>query len=217
MMGSLLPPGVVVVEAEPEMWEAPLLPEEARLVARALPRRRREFSAGRACARLGLSRLGFPAAPLLAGPDRAPIWPQGAVGSITHCAGYCAAAVARESDLRGLGIDAEVNQPLPEGVAELVCTASEQAWAAAAPGNEVNWPTLIFSAKESVYKAWYTITRQWLGYLDAELSVDCGSAAFEARLLVPAPAALGSAFQCFRGSFAANPAHIFTAVSLSAA
>lgn len=216
MMRSLLPPAVVVVEAEPEMWEAPLLPEEARLVARALPLRRREFSAGRACARLGLSRLGFPAAPLLSGPDRAPIWPQGAVGSITHSAGYCAAAVARESEVRGLGIDAEANQPLPEGVAELVCTASEQAWAAVAPGNEVNWPTLIFSAKESVYKAWHAVTGQWLGYLDAELSVDCGSGAFEARLLVPAPAALGSGFESFRGSFAATPAHLFTAVCVSA-
>ena len=216
MMASLLPRGVVLVEAEPEMWEAPLLPEEARMVARALPRRRREFSAGRACARLGLSRLGFPAAPLLSGPDRAPIWPQGAVGSITHCAGYCAAAVALESDVRGLGIDAEVNQPLPEGVADLVCTASEQAWAGAALGNEINWPTLIFSAKESVYKAWHTLTRQWLGYLDAELSLDPDSAGFQARLLVPAPPALGPGFQCFRGSFAANPAHVFTAVTVSA-
>ena len=215
MMRSLLPPAVVVVEAEPEMWEAPLLPEEARLVARALPRRRREFTAGRACARLGLSRLGFPPAPLLSGPDRAPIWPQGAVGSITHSAGYCAAAVARESEVRGLGIDAEANQPLPEGVAELVCTASEQAWAATAPGNEINWPTLIFSAKESVYKAWHAVTSQWLGYLDAELSVDCGSGAFEARLLVPAPAALGSGFESFRGSFAAAPAHLFTAVCVA--
>jgi 4'-phosphopantetheinyl transferase EntD len=124
--------------------------------------------------------------------------------------------VALESDVRGLGIDAEVNQPLPEGVADLICTASEQAWAGAALGHEINWPTLIFSAKESVYKAWHTLTRQWLGYLDAELSLDPDSAGFEARLLVPAPPALGPGFQCFRGSFAANPAHVFTAVTVSA-
>jgi 4'-phosphopantetheinyl transferase EntD len=215
MMERLLPPGVEVVEAEPEMWEAELLPEEAELVSRAVPRRRREFAAGRACARLGLSRLGFPPAPLLSGSDRAPLWPEGAVGSITHCPGYAAAAVARAAEMRGLGIDAEVNQPLPEGVAELVCTPAERTWAAAAPAGMINWPTLIFSAKESVYKAWQPLTGDWLGYLDAELMIDSDAGAFEARLMVDRPPVLGSAFGGFRGRFAASRAHLFTAVSLS--
>lgn len=215
MMERLLPPGVEVVEAEPLMWEAELLPEEAELVSRAVPRRRREFAAGRACARLGLSRLGFPPAPLLSGSDRAPLWPEGAVGSITHCPGYAAAAVARAAEMRGLGIDAEVNQPLPEGVAELVCTPAERAWAAAAPVGVINWPTLVFSAKESVYKAWQPLTGDWLGYLDAELTIDSDTGAFEARLRVDPPPVLGSAFGCFRGRFAASRAHLFTAVSLS--
>jgi 4'-phosphopantetheinyl transferase EntD len=214
MMERLLPPCVAVVEAEPEMWDAELLKGEAELVTRALPRRRREFAAGRACARLGLSRLGFPQAPLLSGPERAPLWPEGAVGSITHCAGYAAAAVARASEVRGLGIDAEINKPLPEGVAELVCSASERAWAAAAPAGMINWPTLIFSAKESVYKAWQPLTGEWLGYLDAELTIDSDSDAFEVRLLVTPPAVLGPGFQGFRGRFAANRAHLFTAVGL---
>jgi 4'-phosphopantetheinyl transferase EntD len=214
MMERLLPPCVAVVEAEPRMWEAELLSEEAELVSRAVPRRRREFAAGRACARLGLSRLGFPPAPLLSGSDRAPLWPEGAVGSITHCPGYAAAAVARAAEIRALGIDAEVNEPLPEGVAELVCSPAERAWAAAAPAGTVNWMTLVFSAKESVYKAWQPLTGDWLGYLDAELTIDSGSNAFEARLLVTPPAILGKAFQGFRGSFAASPDHLFTAVSV---
>jgi 4'-phosphopantetheinyl transferase EntD len=217
MMERLLPPCVEVVEAEPEMWEAELLNGEAELVARAVPRRRREFAAGRACARAGLSRLGFPPVPLLSGPDRAPLWPKGAVGSITHCAGYAAAAVARAAEMRGLGIDAEVNQPLPEGVADLVCSPSELAWAAAAPVGMVNWPTLIFSAKESIYKTWQPLTGDWLGYLDAELTIDSGSEAFVARLLVTPPTVLGPGFQGFRGRFAANRAHLFTAVGLFSA
>ena len=213
-MEQLLPAWVTVVEAAPEMWEAEPLPEEAGLVSRAVPRRRREFAAGRACARLGLSRLGFPQGPLLSGPDRAPLWPEGAVGSITHCAGYAAAAVARSTQVRGLGIDAELNRPLPEGVAELVCSASERAWAAAAPENGINWPTLIFSAKESLYKAWQPLTHTWLGHLDVELTVDDGSGAFQGRLLIPVPPALGRDFDVFRGRFAANSAHLFTAVAI---
>ena len=214
MMEQLLPACVAVVEGEPQMWEAELLSEEAELVSRAVPRRRREFAAGRACARLGLSRLGFPPAPLLSGSDRAPIWPEGAVGSITHCPGYAAAAVARAADMRALGIDAEVNQPLPEGVAELVCSPAERAWAAAAPAGLINWMTLVFSAKESVFKAWQPLTGDWLGYLDAELTIDSGSEAFVARLLVTPPAVLGPGFQGFQGRFAANRAHLFTAVAL---
>src|SRR5438132_715206 len=111
-MDRLVPVRVVVVEATQAEWDSQLLPEEARLVATAVGRRRREFAAGRACARLALGRLGFPEAPLLSGPDRAPVWPEAAVGSITHCPGYCAAAVARRGAVRSLGIDAELHQPL---------------------------------------------------------------------------------------------------------
>src|SRR5207245_11366486 len=115
-------------------------------------RSRREFAAGRACARAALHRLGFPRGPLLSGADRAPIWPAGAVGSITHCPGYCAAAVARRRDVRALGIDAELNEPLPDGVAELVCTETELTWTAMSAPRGTHWQALIFSAKESVYK-----------------------------------------------------------------
>jgi len=72
-----------------------LFPEEEMLVARATEKRRQEFTAGRECARSALSALGVQAAPILRGYRGAPQWPDGIVGSIAHCAGYCAAAVAR--------------------------------------------------------------------------------------------------------------------------
>jgi len=214
MMERLLPAQVVAVEATPSEWGAALLPEEARLVARAVSRRRREFAAGRACARAALGRLGFPPVPLLPGPDRAPLWPEAAVGSITHCPGYCAAAVARRETVRSLGIDAELNQPLPDGVAELVCTDSELAWARRTARRGTSWEALIFSAKESVYKAWQPLTGEWLGYLDAELTLDPGRGAFEARLLRPAHPVLGKDLSSFPGRFAVTPTHVLTAVTL---
>jgi 4'-phosphopantetheinyl transferase EntD len=216
MIGGLVPAAAVVVEADPAMWEEDgLLPEEALAVARAVEKRRREYAAGRACARRALARLGVPPAPLLSGADRAPIWPDGIVGAITHSDGYCAAAVAPSSALRSIGIDAEVNNPLPDGVDRHVLTEAELAWTAeigAADG--INWPTLIFSAKESVYKAWHPLTREWLGYLDAEVTFDRTCRTFSARLLVPVPAVLGAGFEAFHGRFAATSRHVFSTVAM---
>jgi 4'-phosphopantetheinyl transferase EntD len=213
-MDRLLPAEVAVAEATRREWDSELLPEEARHVASAVDRRRREFAAGRACARLALGRLGLQAGPLLPGPDRAPVWPEGTVGSITHCTDYCAAAVARRGAVRALGIDAELNAPLPPGVAELVCTEAELAWTSMGAQRGTNWQVLIFSAKESVYKSWQPLTGEWLGYLDAELSIDPGQGSFEARLLVPAHPALGKRFSGFHGRFAMTPSHVLTAVAL---
>lgn len=213
MIGTLLPAAVVTVEAGDADWTAPLPPEEEALVARAIEKRRREFTAGRTCARRALERLGYEAVPVLAGPRREPLWPPGVVGAITHCRGYCAAAVARREDVRCLGIDAEVRGPLPAGVAELVCTERERGWAAAQPDD--HWGTLVFSAKESVYKAWYPVTERWLGYLDADLTFDPERACFDARVL-PQEAADAFPWNPLRGRFAVGPGHVFTAVAVPA-
>ena len=70
----------------------------------------------RTCARIALGRLGLPPAPLLSGPKREPLWPDGVVGSITHCDGYRAVAVARADQLASIGIDAEPHAELPAGI-----------------------------------------------------------------------------------------------------
>jgi 4'-phosphopantetheinyl transferase EntD len=213
VIAHLLPAEVVTVEAAEADWTAPLLPEEEPLVARAIEKRRREFSAGRACARRALARLGFPGFPLLVGPRREPLWPPGIVGAITHCRGYCAAAVARVEDVRSLGIDAELRAPLPDGVAELVCTEPERRWTAALDGD--HWGTLVFSAKESVYKTWYPVARRWLDYKDAELTVEPERGCFSARILL---ADAGGAFPWnpLAGRFAVDDERVYTAIAVPA-
>ncbi len=135
------------------------------------------------------------------------------MGAITHCRGYCAAAVARATELRTLGIDAELRGPLPQGVIDLVCTEQERRQVAELPGD--HWATLLFSAKESIYKAWYPVAQRWLGYLDAELTIDADQDCFSARILV------GGAEEVFwsnpvRGRFALSDERVFTAVVVPA-
>jgi len=126
MIGSLLPPGVVAYEEFSDLPGEPPFPGEQALIAKAVEGRRREFITARRCARRALADLGHPPAPILSGTRREPLWPAGISGSITHCAGYRAAAVAPARHLAGLGVDAEPNGPLPDGVEESVAAAGER-------------------------------------------------------------------------------------------
>ncbi|CAO5237865.1 4'-phosphopantetheinyl transferase family protein [Frankia sp. AgKG'84/4] len=178
MLASLLPAAVVAVEAFEDDPGAVLFPEESALLAKAVDKRRREFTTARVCAHRALRTLGLPPAPILPGPRGAPSWPDGVVGSITHCAGYRAAAVARASELCTIGIDAEPNEANPQGVTQEITVAAERGWLAAhlAARPAVRWDRLLFSAKESVYKAWFPLAQRWLGFEDAELVIDPGTA-----------------------------------------
>jgi 4'-phosphopantetheinyl transferase EntD len=185
-----------------------LFPEEEAAIARAVDKRRREFTSVRACARKALAALGRPPAPLVPGERGAPRWPDGIVGSMTHCDGYRACVLARAADFASIGIDAEPNLPLPEGVQEMVCLAAERAHLTAladtSPGT--CWDRLLFSAKESVYKAWFPLTRSWLGFEDAsiEFSPDGG---FTARILIPAP------IPGFSGRWLCDGEHVLTVIA----
>ena len=160
----MVPSGVAVAEAFADPPHAELYPEEEALLGRAVKKRRLEFATARRCAREALATLGLPPSPILPGPRGAPCWPAGVVGSITHCAGYRAAALARVRDMAAIGVDAEPDEPLPEGVREAIARPEELAMlttlSAAEPG--VSWDKLLFSAKESVYKTWFPLTHRWL-------------------------------------------------------
>src|SRR5215470_7219682 len=178
LIAGLLPPTVAVAESAggPPAAGPALFPAEAAAVRTAGPRRRAEFTAGRLCARAALARLGVPAAPILPGPAGEPQWPPGVTGSITHCSGYLACAVARAADVAAIGIDAEPDAGLPAGLIETVATGAERAWIRrqAAAGPAVCWDRLLFSAKEAVGKLWYPLTGQWLGFHQAAVGLAAG-------------------------------------------
>ncbi|WP_460370189.1 4'-phosphopantetheinyl transferase family protein, partial [Actinocorallia lasiicapitis] len=123
----------------------------------------------------------------------APVWPDGVTGSITHCAGYHAAAVAPAAEVAALGIDADPHLPLPDGVLDAIALPGELArlrnLKAADPA--ICWDLLLFSAKESVYKTWFPLTRRRLDFDGADLEFH-RDGTFTASILVPGvPEVLG--------------------------
>src|SRR5262245_10837885 len=109
MIERLLPAGVVAIEAFDDIPGEPIFPGEEEFAANAVESRRREFVTARRCAREALARLGCSPIPIRSGLMGEPQWPAGFVGSITHTAGFRAAAVTPRSLLASLGIDAERN------------------------------------------------------------------------------------------------------------
>ncbi|MEU2555016.1 4'-phosphopantetheinyl transferase [Streptomyces sp. NPDC014684] len=223
MIEELLPESVVAVESrgDQDTDEAHLYPQERLLVARAVSKRRREFTAARVCARRAMEKLGVPPQPVLTGERGAPVWPDGLAGSMTHCDGYRAAALVRAADLASLGIDAEPHAPLPDGVFGTIALPAEQdrhrTLSAARPA--VHFDRLLFSAKESVYKAWFPLTRAWLDFSEAdiELTTEPGQDArgrFHARLLVPGPLVGGVRVSAFRGSWLVRDGLVLSAVAV---
>ncbi|MFH8440417.1 4'-phosphopantetheinyl transferase [Streptomyces sp. NPDC018026] len=223
MIEELLPGTVVTVEAfdQDDAAHLPLYPEEEEIVARAVAKRRREFTVVRSCARRAMEKLGVPAQPVLTGERGAPRWPDGLAGSMTHCDGYCAAALVRLTDLASLGIDAEPDGPLPDGVLETIALPAEVALlrrlGGARPG--VHWDRLLFSAKESVYKAWYPLTGQWLDFAEADIEIrvdpaDPRRGTLHAALLVPGPTVDGRRLSGFDGRWSARDGLVTTAVTV---
>ncbi|WP_448760478.1 4'-phosphopantetheinyl transferase family protein [Actinomyces oricola] len=180
-LASLLPDSAICSESGEEEVTASFAQEE-RLVATATSGRRSEFFGGRACARRALRGFGVPDAPI-GRIGRRPVWPDGFVGSITHCSGYRAAAVARARDLVALGIDAEPNAALPRNVLRLIASTAERDALAELPDAGPHWDRLLFSAKESVFKAWSPVMDTQLGFKEAEIEIDPAAGRFRARLL----------------------------------
>jgi len=221
MIGELLPADAVSVELfedllDPERYpEARLFPEEEAVIAQAVEKRRREFTSVRVCARRAMAGLGFGPLPLIPGERGAPGWPAGVVGSMTHCDGYRAAAVAWDKSVASLGIDAEPAQPLPAGVAGVVTVEPERghlaALAAAHPA--VPWDRLLFSAKESVYKTWFPLMRIWLDFHEARITFRVDGT-FTARLLVPGPTVDGQTLDTFNGRWLVRNGLAVTAIAV---
>lgn len=216
-METIVPRCVAVVDTFGDR-DTDLYPEEQAAVARAVDKRRREFTTVRACAREAMARLGVAPAPIVPGPHGAPTWPAGVIGSMTHCQGYRASALALRRDVLTIGIDAEPDAPLPDGVLSSVALDSEVAalgrLAATHPG--VAWDRLLFSAKESVYKAWFPLTGKWLDFAEAEISFAPETREFTARLLVPGPETPAGRLDGFSGRWLTRQGILATAIVLTA-
>ena len=125
--------------------------------------------------------LGHGEGPVLSGDKREPLWPQGVIGSISHSGKCCLAALSCDPKLLSLGIDIETREGIKPGVRDLVCTQEDLEGLGAERGNP-EWWKLIFSAKESIYKALYPLLQRWIGFSQASLSFDFSTGTYNAIL-----------------------------------
>lgn len=147
--------------------------EERRIVGAAVDSRKAEFGDGRWCAHRALRGLGIDGA-ILRGDKGRPLFPGPVTGTISHTRGLRVALVGRTDRWRSLGLDVEVAQRLPDGVLSAVSSPLErrslQRAAQRAPGRSLG--TVLFSAKEAVYKAWFPLVGRFLDFDEVELHLD---------------------------------------------
>jgi 4'-phosphopantetheinyl transferase EntD len=215
----VLPASAATAEEFGDLAAVELFPEERACVDGAVEKRRREFATARACAHRAIERLGLPRQPIGRRSAGEPRWPAGVVGSITHCQGYRACAVAHASDLAMLGIDAEPNAALPAGVLTAIATDAELAHVRSLSRDlpSVPWDRLLFSAKECVYKACFPYVRRLLDFDAAVLTFDASASTFSARLRVSVPLPGPERLQTLSGRWLAREDLLLTGMALERA
>lgn len=179
-IARLLPPGVAVSAGLIADSATPLAATELPATARMSARRLREFSAGRHHARSALGRLGLHPAAVAVGPDRAPRWPAGFVGSISHAGDVVVAVAAPCAATRAIGIDLEPAVALDDDLLRRVCRPEECDRLTALP-SPLQRAKLIFSAKESLYKCVAPVMGIFLEFDDVEILFDDHLQRFRAR------------------------------------
>lgn len=170
---ALAPMGAVMEVAMIDQHSDELLPQERQFVESWAPHRQREFAMGRMCARRALDSLVAGVASLLPDADGIPQWPEGVVGSISHCRGVAMATVANSADCRLLGLDLEKINRLSAGAINKVLHPIEESFAC---GDQLK-ASILFSLKEAFYKAQFPKWRAEGNFRDLALEVDLANGA----------------------------------------
>ncbi|OBA60233.1 4'-phosphopantetheinyl transferase [Mycobacterium sp. 1100029.7] len=198
------------------------LPEEEALIAKSVAKRRNEFITVRHCARVALGELGLPPVPILKGDKGQPCWPDGVVGSLTHCTGYRGAVVGRSVAVRSVGIDAEPHDVLPNGVLDAISLPAERGEIPQVMPDGLHWDRILFCAKEATYKAWFPLTKRWLGFEDAHITFEADDSgagsgfrgSFVSRILIDPEALAGPPLTELRGRWSVERELVLTAIVL---
>ena len=170
---------ILIAVAEIKLCQGELNPDELSCVSEAVPKRVREFTAGRILARRTLSAMNVRKSSILADENRCPLWPGGIVGSISHTDDRVGVALARANNYLSLGFDIEARGAVTSELQEIVLTKGEKA---RIEGNSVpDFATLVFSCKESIYKAVFPLVGEFFEFHDIE--IDLTDEGFTARCL----------------------------------
>lgn len=172
---SILPKGLLldgdaICDEEPTV----LFPVEYDYIQNAVPKRQREFICGRKVSRRLLLQFGYSSIPVLMDKCGCPIWPVGMAGSITHTDDYCLVTLGKQSVIPSIGIDLEKADSVEPNLWPLLFTDKEIA-RLNVEGNLMtrnHLATLLFSAKEALYKCHYPVDRKRLDFKDISVKFD---------------------------------------------
>jgi 4'-phosphopantetheinyl transferase EntD len=217
LLPAVLPDLVFAAELYDDPPDLLPLPEEEPLVARSVAKRRNEFVTVRHCARIALGEIGVGPVPILKGEKGEPCWPDGVVGSLTHCEGFRGAVVGRQGEVRSVGIDAEPHDVLPRGVLDAISLPVERSQLSALPP-DLHWDRILFCAKEATYKAWFPLTHRWLGFEDAHITFTLdgsgNTGSFQSRILIDPAAEHGPPLTTLAGRWSVARGIALTAITL---
>lgn len=176
--------------------ESMLYPEELGILGlKAVLKRRVEFCIGRSAAHSALSQIGINRFPILKGAYNEPLWPKGVVGAISHSGELAIAAVARKEDTAGIGLDIErIDETIPADIIKVVCTIREANWVNEIKERSLERLVMIFSAKESAFKAFFPISNKFITCSDAELIWHEDLGRFKGNLLTEVAAEYGEGY-----------------------
>ncbi|MCZ4351258.1 4'-phosphopantetheinyl transferase superfamily protein [Roseovarius aestuarii] len=178
---AMFPADVTVRLSDPRETHPAPWPTEAGAIPRAGPKRQAEFAAGRAAIRRAMQAMGHAPKAVDVGPDRAPIWPNGMIGSLSHCDRLCIAALGHSDRLRSIGVDVEEDIALSHDLIPEICSLAERAWLSSQPeGQRGQLAKLIFCAKECAYKCQYPVSQTLFDFDTLEITPDLDTGQFEA-------------------------------------
>lgn len=144
--------------------------EWALLSEKAVWKRQQQFAMGRVAAHKAMEQLGIAPSPILRGPHDEPLWPSGLIGSISHSQEWAVAAVAQKCDSRGVGIDIEyIDKAVSWSLANHISNPEERPWLEEIASLRYLRFFLLFSAKETIFKAMYPQHYVFLEFQDATL------------------------------------------------
>lgn len=189
----------------------------------AVQKRKAEFIAGRYCARTALAQLDDHSdtanedVAIGIGASREPLWPQGFVGSITHTQGYASAVVAHQHKVRALGVDSEawIEPGRAGNISQQILTPREShAGHMHLLGSQQHYLTLVFSAKESLFKCLFPVVHRFFDFHAAiiiPLSSERARGEFRFELQEDLSAEFRAGYSG-HGSFAMDAACVHTAI-----
>jgi len=175
--GLLLGDDCVMKVGEVRDRRGELLTEELENLSSSNSNRWSEYSTGRALAHELMPLLGCRIGPIGRDESRAPIWPAGLLGSISHTGSLAVAALARRNRCRSLGVDLERINRVGSRLAGQVLTESEREGSAGGP----QALAVAFAAKEAGYKATYPIVQRFIAFKEAEVDIDWETSRFSLR------------------------------------